>query len=587
MGARALPAAVLAPQGAQHDAGGGVEIDAAALRRELERVRLESGTLAAAIGLVTSSPDLEHVLGGVVDLLSRATGCHACFVYLRSGDRLLLRAASHIYAHLVGKVEFGVEEGLAGWVARRNTPAFIREHAQADPRTNYVPEMEEERFQSMAAVPVRSRQGPAIGVIVLHTVAPREFDDATTGVLEHTAPLLAGAIENAQLYEAARRRVQALTELTSVSRRIASLSAREEVLRAAGDGVRTLLGCEAARIYELDASSGRLELVWTSAPEQTAQGDRAAALRERAVPVTGGGEQLGMLVAADRDRFADDAEELLGLIASQLGVALERSALIERLTEENIVRDLFTALEHGRAGVATARAQDARIGLGRSHVIVELRAAATAADDDMWPETLERVETALRRLAPGTVCDASPERLRALLPLGSAAASELAALDRGLAALAAESGSAIGRSEVSRDAARSSSALAEAADAAAVAHALAPDGGARAYGTLGAYRYLVNVDGRDHRDDPYLLAVRTLAGYDERRGTSLLATLEAYLGARHAATHAAKSLAIHPNTLRQRLERIEAVTALRLADADLLALELAVKLVRLRPRAPR
>ncbi len=58
-------------------------------------------------------------------------------------------------------------------------------------------------------------------------------------------------------------------------------------------------------------------------------------------------------------------------------------------------------------------------------------------------------------------------------------------------------------------------------------------------------------------------------------------TLEAYLARRRSITDTARALYIHPNTLRQRLARIERVTGLTLDAEDLLALELAVKLVRL------
>ena len=160
--------------------------------------RLRSETLYGVIGVVASAPDLDRVLDGVVDLLTEATHCHACFVYLRDGDRLRLRAASRIYAHLVGHVEMGVDEGLAGWVARNGTPEFIREHALADPRMKYVPEIEEERFQSMVAVPIPARSGSALGTVVLHTEAPREFDEGVLNFLSHTASLVAGAIENAR-----------------------------------------------------------------------------------------------------------------------------------------------------------------------------------------------------------------------------------------------------------------------------------------------------------------------------------------------------------------------------------------------------
>jgi len=104
-------------------------------------------TLFGVIGVIASSPDLDRVLGGVVDVLTQATDCHACFVYLRRDGQLRLRAASRVYGHLVGVVAFPESEGLAGWVAQRNEPAFIRENALADPRTNFVPELEEEHFQ--------------------------------------------------------------------------------------------------------------------------------------------------------------------------------------------------------------------------------------------------------------------------------------------------------------------------------------------------------------------------------------------------------------------------------------------------------
>src|SRR5919112_4211178 len=227
---------------------------------ELDRVALQSETLYAVIGVVASAPDLDRVLDGVVGLLTEATDCHACFVYLRDGERLRLRAASRVYAHLVGRVEFGLDEGFAGWVARNGTPEFIRENAMADPRMKYVPEIEEERFQSMVAVPIPARSGPALGTVVLHTVAPREFDEGVLTFLVHTASLVAGAIENARMYEDARRRVEALTRLSSLSQAIAAVEGREELYRVVTAGVRELLGCDACRLYLLDRQTGRLEL---------------------------------------------------------------------------------------------------------------------------------------------------------------------------------------------------------------------------------------------------------------------------------------------------------------------------------------
>jgi DNA-binding PucR family transcriptional regulator len=175
--------------------------------------------------------------------------------------------------------------------------------------------------------------------------------------------------------------------------------------------------------------------------------------------------------------------------------------------------------------------------------------------------------------------------MRALLPLASGSPRELQAIDEGLAALGAELGVAIGRSEMLNGAAQSADGLREASDALAVARALLATGGALAYEQLGAYRYLVHVADGDAPHDPYLSAVRAIAAYDRRRGTQLVPTLEAYLADRRNASRTARALDIHPNTLRQRLERIEQLTDLKLAQADLLGLELAAKLARLRYHA--
>ena len=220
--------------------------------------RRENETLYAVIKTVSSSLDLDRVLAAIVDLASEATSCHAAFIYFREGERLTLRAASPQYATLVGKISWGTDEGLTGWVARTKTPAFIREHALDDPRMKYVPELEEERFQSMVAVPVLARGGDVIGVVVLHTEAPREFDDGVLNFLVHVASLVAGAIENAQLYEGTRRRVEALTTLSQLSQAIAAVTLREDLYDAVTRGARQLLGADSCQIWRIEPDTDEL-----------------------------------------------------------------------------------------------------------------------------------------------------------------------------------------------------------------------------------------------------------------------------------------------------------------------------------------
>jgi len=574
------------------------------LAEQLHRVRLESDTLYKVIGVIASAPDLGRVLDSIVGLLTEATECHACFVYLREGGRLRLRAASSVYAHLVGKLEMNADEGLSGWVVRHNAPAFIRDNALDDPRMKYFVELEEERFQSMVAVPIPSRSGDVLGTVVLHTEAPREFDEGVLNFLAHTASLVAGAIENARLYEETRRRVEGLTSLARLSQEIAAAPGREELLQLVPSGVRGLIGCDLCQLYQLDPTRERLELAAADPPDHPSPWPRegGAALLELlgrrgprnarqsvdgaagvlAVALNAGDQQLGALIAVAHRPFRDDDDEVLHLLAGQVALALQKAELIERLTEENIVRDLFSALAEGAADVAEARARSAGWDISRPHVLVEV----LPLDDSPWPALAERVEANLRRLAPGTLCDSGRRQLRALMPLLRAHASsseELHSLDAALGELGRSERVAVGRSDSRTGAAGSSESLREAADAAQIAQALmAGEGGTMAYSGLGAYRYLVRMPLEEAPNDVHFRAVRRLADYDRERRTQLLDTLERYLRDRRSIATTARALYVHPNTLRQRLNRIEELSGLDLANEDLLSLELAVKLARLR-----
>jgi hypothetical protein len=301
-----------------------------------------------------------------------------------------------------------------------------------------------------------------------------------------------------------------------------------------------------------------------------------------AVPVAAGDEQLGALAAVGSRPFRDDDDEVLRALANQVALALKKAELIERLTEENIVRDLFEALAAGATDVAEAGAQAAGWDASRTHVFAEVRPAAT--DERRWPGLADRVEGHLRRLAPAALCDVRPDGLRAMLPLaGRPAAEQLAQLDAALNDLATREGLTVGRSDPRVGVGDAGESLREAADAAQIATALLRErGGALAYGELGAYRYLVRLPLADVPNDPQCQAIERLTEYDARRRTELVATLERYLRDRRSIATTAHALYIHPNTLRQRLDRIETVSGLDLAVEDLLSLELAIKLVRLR-----
>jgi sugar diacid utilization regulator len=422
--------------------------------------------------------------------------------------------------------------------------------------------------------------------------------------LAHTASLVAGAIENARLYEDTRRRVEALTRLSGLTQAIAAVDGREELYRVVTDGVRELLRSEACQLYLIDPETGRLELAAADPPgrpspwggaEGTAvlldmlrrRGGPAAApaaVATLVAPVAAGAEHLGALAATRaRPPFGQEADELLRAVANQLAVALHKAALIERLTAENIVRDLFEALESGSTDVAEARARAAGCDLRRRHLLVHVEPAQGHGDPRPWPAVAERAEARLRRLAPGALCDTGRESLRALLPLRAGSDdADREGLERALQELGSAERVVVGVSTLRRGVSEGQRSMREAADAAHIARALVRGGGSLAYADLGAYKYLVRLPLDEAPHDVHCEAVERLMEYDVRRRSQLVATLEQYLRDRRSIATTARALYIHPNTLRQRLDRIEKLSGLDLADEDLLSLELAVKLVRLR-----
>ena len=579
---------------------------------ELRTLRDENRTLYGVINLVSSSLEVGPMLQGIVDLATDATGCHACFIYLLEDQRLTIRAASPVFAAAVGRVQLGLDEGLTGWVARHRTPEFIRDGAMDDPRMKYVPLLQEERFQSMVAVPILARSGNTLGVIVLHTEAPREFTEDTLKLLVHIASLVSGAIENAQIYDQERRRVDALTRLSGLGQEVAAATDAADLGVVVVRGTRRLLEAEVCQIYRLDRDGSGLQLLASdpgdvpTPPLMSAAGLALDALGDRGqspptrtlwpdlevgdllvTPLTAGGEQIGLLCAGSPPRRSFTAEdtELGRAIAHLAAVALKRAELIERLTNANIVKDMFEALAAGATAFAAAKAAEVRCDLTGAYLMVCAEpAGGREQGSGDWRAAAQLVGSGLSSLSPRAAVEAGPGPVRAALPLGAHGPKRVEEVLRACRELGKQTGAAIGVSERRQTPAEASRAYREALDATTIGRALLGEGGAIAYAELGAYRYLVHIAADEAPRDRMRAAVDLLIDYDTRRRTALLDTLERYLAERRSVIESARALFIHPNTLRQRLGRIEELTGVDLDHDDLLSLELAIKLARLHGR---
>jgi sugar diacid utilization regulator/putative methionine-R-sulfoxide reductase with GAF domain len=534
-------------------------------------------TLQQIVSTVASSLELTEVLRAVVRLMSEASGVHACFAYLvdDDGERLVLRAASPPYERQAGKVVMDRGEGLAWWAAERGEPAFIRENALADPRTKYFPELEEEKFQSLLALPVVGRSGEVIGVITAHTEAPREFSDDEVDFLVTSASLVASAIENARMYEEARLRVSELEQLTELAEAIARADALEELLHTVVAGARPLLAARGCHIYLLNAGSEELERV-ASDPEQgnarqtlglaelgpeLARGGRSTRV---AVPLVANGELIGLLVAEGSARV-----ELGRAVASQVAVGIKKVQVIEQLTEKNLIKDFFEELAGGRpSGDLEGRAARLGCDLDLPHVVL----VAEPPDNGL--------ERALRSVAPGSLFDRREDSLRALVKLPTPnVAYFLARLRKIQAELPAPV--AIGISSVCQGESSFVDGFAEAQQALLGTIVLKGEPTVLAYEDLGAYKYLLRIALDGGIRDATVDAVTRLAEYDSQRGSQLVTTLEEFLRRHGNISATSEALFVHPNTLRQRLRRIAELSGLDLRKDDWLMIEIAVKMVKL------
>src|SRR5260370_238707 len=120
---------------------------------------LDARILSRIVSTVASSLDLRQVLRAIVRLLDDEAPVDACLVYLLEGERLVLRAASARFAHLDGEVSLERGAGFVWWAAERGEPAGIPDHALQDPRVTIVPEIDEEPFPSLLAVPALAPRG--------------------------------------------------------------------------------------------------------------------------------------------------------------------------------------------------------------------------------------------------------------------------------------------------------------------------------------------------------------------------------------------------------------------------------------------
>ncbi len=274
--------------------------------------------LTDTIEAVNSTLDLEEVLGLIARKVAEALEADACFVYLydEQTDELVLRATYGTRVQdMTRRPKMRPGEGITGAAAAERVPVMLPENAHLDPRFKAFPNLREDEYESILAVPVLARD-KLEGALNVRTRRPRAFSDAEMELLLTIAAQVGQTIEHAKLYAAARRRVRELEALARISEAVSESLYLEESLEAIVETTIDAVGASGAALVLEDG-----QIAW---PE-----GRSGAHAVR-LPLRSKGRRIGELVC-DRDvPFTEEEQILLASIANQAAVALEHGRAVMR-----------------------------------------------------------------------------------------------------------------------------------------------------------------------------------------------------------------------------------------------------------------
>jgi PAS domain S-box-containing protein len=353
---------------------GGRPIGREGFIRDLRRVNLLEERLRALIRVsqtITSTLELDEVLERVIQAALTAFPMAqqgAIHLHNERANVLYLKANTFDYSpSAVEALCLEPGEGIAGWVFQHQRPLAL-DDAHQDPRYKRIDHPEVKIHKSMACVPLEVR-GQVIGILSLDNLdVTGVFQADDLGLLSTFADQAAIAIDNARLYQEARRRQQLLTALDEASRHIRAeketLKLLHEVVRLAAWLVNCETGClfinhphlkelELSVTYELSrelienrlphaeglvglvARTGEPQVIsdYSNWPDREAIFEPFNFKAAACVPLKHAGEVEAVLLIADSTdphRLNQSKLEILERFAVQAAIALQASRLMSR-----------------------------------------------------------------------------------------------------------------------------------------------------------------------------------------------------------------------------------------------------------------
>ncbi|MFC7815763.1 helix-turn-helix domain-containing protein [Streptomyces sp. NPDC057367] len=547
------------------------------VRSELEGRRRREAELSALFETahdLAGLRDLDAVLRAIVQRARSLLGTDVAYLSLNDPARgdTYMRVTEGSVAARFQQLRLGMGEGLGGLVAQTARP-YVTDDYFKDARFQHTRTIDagvsDEGLVAILGVPLMLGHH-VIGVLFAADRRARVFEREQIALLGSFAALAAAAIDTANLLAETRSALAGLERANEIIRdrsgvieRASDVHDRLAELVLRGGGVHDVA---AAVSQVLDGTVEFTEAA--AAPARALESSRAEghAVRQEddwIAAVAAGDELLGALVLRGHPGL-DPVDQLTleraAMVTSLLLLARRSAAEAEQRVRGELLDDLLDARDRDPRLLGD-RARRLRADLAATHVVLAARLDATAPDADQEADARRRLWAAASHLAATRhgLAAARDGGTVLLLPLTTGdGATDLARRTARLLGTAVHEAVTVGASAPVED-------LAAHPDAVAAAYAearrcldalrlLGRSGDGAAAEDFGFLGLLLagdqNVSGFVDR------TIGQVVAYDERRGTELVRTLDAYFACGMSPARTKDALHVHVNTVAQRLERV-------------------------------
>jgi uroporphyrinogen-III synthase len=147
---------------------------------------------------IAAADGFHQALDRVLDFALELVKCDSCFIYVLSGEDLVLRASKNPHQELLDHLKLRIGQGITGWVAEHREPVAVFKESYKDPRFQRFNELPEDRYEAFLSVPLFSR-GRLVGVMNLQHRDPHVYTEREIGLLATVGSLAGAEIELARL----------------------------------------------------------------------------------------------------------------------------------------------------------------------------------------------------------------------------------------------------------------------------------------------------------------------------------------------------------------------------------------------------